>query len=161
MTDDSEKFVREVRRVLDEENQNLSGSTLNRLQRASNQALHSSNNKKAKIWGWSLAPIAGLILVAFLLRQPANFDQHKLDNISDWQIITSEESLEFFQEDIAFYEWVSEAMDNDSVHHRRNSSGVSSPFGFAKSGQRDANSGRITKEETTTQWRTPRVPRLI
>ncbi len=161
MTDDSEKFVREVRRVLDEENQNLSGSTLNRLQRASNQALHSSSNKKAKIWGWSLAPIAGLIFVAILLRQPANFNQHKMDSITDWQIITSEESFEFFQEDIAFYEWVSEAMGNDSVHYRRNSSGVSSPFSFAKSGKRDTNRGRITQEETTTQWRTPRVPRLI
>lgn len=122
MTEDPEKLLQNVRRVIDEQNTSLDGATLSRLNVARQRALMGREKKKARLWGWSLAPVAGTALLVFLLWQPVDIMQQTGDDVSDLQILTGEESLEFFQEDMAFYEWIEEVMENESVHNYDNDS---------------------------------------
>ena len=120
MNDDPEKLLKDVRRILDEQNRNLDGSTLSSLNRARQRALETRKNRRTRFWGWSLVPMTGAALLVLFLRQPTDFGHPSGDEISDLQILTSEESLEFFQEDMAFYEWIEEVMENESVHYDNN-----------------------------------------
>jgi len=117
MSEDHEKMLQDVRRVLDEQNHNLDSSTLSRLNRARQRALESRKKRRSNFWGWTLVPATATVLMVLLLRQPADFLQPANNEISDLQILTSEESLEFFQEDMAFYEWIEEVIENESVHN--------------------------------------------
>jgi hypothetical protein len=161
MTDDPEKLLKNVRRVLDEQSENLDGSTLSRLNGARQKALEGRKKRRARLWGWSLVPAAAATLMLLVLRQPSDFMQPAGDEISDLQILISEESLDFFQEDLAFYEWIEEVMEKESVHNdnnhtldHRNDFVVSTTF-FERGAEQSAD------RRTESGWRVFGVSRFI
>ncbi len=124
MKDDSDKFLEDVCRTLDTASEDLEGATLSRLNQARQRALtHRKLNNRKPSFGWRLVPVAGLLLLVVLVsRQPGSNLEPDLSAITDLQIITAEDSLDFYQEEIGFYEWLSEVMENENVHNGSGSS---------------------------------------
>lgn len=115
MNNDSEKLRQNIRRLLNEQNDNLDGATLSRLNQARQQALSSRRKRRSIFWGWTMVPAAFAVILVLLIRQPTNMLPPADEGIADLQILTSEDSLEFFQEDMAFYEWVYEITEEQNV----------------------------------------------
>lgn len=161
MTDDPEKLLQDVRRVLDEQNNNLDGSTLSSLNRARQRALQGRKKRRARFWGWSLMPAAGAVLMVLLLRQPTDIVLPSGEEISDLQILTSEESLEFFQEDMAFYEWIEEVMENESVHNNNNDTLDNISDNLVSTGNFERGTKHSASRRTESGWRVFGVSRFI
>ncbi len=160
MTEENEKFLRDVRQVLDDQNSALDGATLSRLNRSRQQALQKKSRPKSRLLGWTLVPAAGAALMVLLLRQPTSVGPPAGDEISDLQILTSEETLEFFQEDMAFYEWIDEILAAENADHHDGSGAVSADR-LVSSGSSGSRAESTTGAGSETGWRTSRVSRFI
>lgn len=111
-------LIEKIRRTLDDTIDQMDGATRSRLRQARQAALRSQSNP----WfhfsrRWLIAPAAGILAVAILsigllVREP----EPQIAEPTDWQIIITSESLEIYQEDIGFYEWLSEVLEKGRVH---------------------------------------------
>lgn len=105
-------LVEEAKRLLDQAEDDLDGATLSNLQRARNQALTKREprppwlRRPLILTGAAGSALATAMLAVFLVLRPAEQDMIDTNVMADLGIMTSEESLEFFEE-IDFYEWLS------------------------------------------------------
>jgi len=114
MNENNEKFIRDVRRLLDESVEDLDGATAARLNQARQRALEKRNRRRSRIFILGSIPAAGLALLLFLLFRPvAPIQQVIGPDPSDLHVLTSTEPLDFYQEDMEFYEWLTEVMENE------------------------------------------------
>ena len=160
MKKDSEKLRQDIQHLLNDQNDNLDGATLSRLNQARQQALSARRKRRSMFWGWSMVPAAFVIILVLLIRQPTNMLQPAEEGIADLQILTSEDSLEFFQEDMAFYEWVYEITEEQIVPDGRSDSGVDTSNTMVRASSRADGSGKSTGR-VSTGWRTPGVSWFI
>jgi len=114
MSDNKDKFNRDVRRILNESLEDFDGATLSRLNQARHRALAARSGRKTRLVLWGSIPAAGLVVLLLLLFQPlAPIPRVTEPDLSDLQIMTATESLDFYQEDMEFYEWMTEVLEND------------------------------------------------
>lgn len=112
MNEQDRKFVDSAKRLLEESVTDLDGATLAQLARARNRAL--AGRAERKRWlqrPWPVTGLAASVLVTAALVLLVMFGplrQDKVDEnlVADLGLLTSEESLEFFEE-IEFYQWLS------------------------------------------------------
>lgn len=122
-TDNPEKgnseavFLDQVRQELDRSCDRLDGQTLSRLNSIRHAAVEHGKNRQRFPGRAILAPFGGLVtacvlvvVVSLFYQQPEPPGQALPDNrtaIEDLDILTSAESLEFF-ENLEFYQWLEE-----------------------------------------------------
>jgi hypothetical protein len=70
------------------------------------------NKSWRPIWGSALMTASLLLIVLFNLPQNRQM-QITSPNFTELDILTTEESLEFYAEDIEFYEWLSEVLESE------------------------------------------------
>jgi len=117
MNEQEQRLVDAAKKLLDQSAAELDRDTLSRLARARKRALAASTahrtffRRPALPTGMavSLATAAAVALLAFF--GPLGRDAADQNLVADMGLLTSEESIEFF-EDIEFYEWLS-AVDGD------------------------------------------------
>lgn len=115
MSEQEEKFVRDARRVLDDSLGDIDGLTSARLTAVRLRALEQAKRKPRRWLLWGSLP-AGLVaaLLLFLLWPSAPLHQVTEPDPADLNILTASEPLEFYQEDMEFYQWVSEVLDHEN-----------------------------------------------
>lgn len=113
MSDDEQRFMKEAGDILRQADADLDATTLSRLARGRNAALGWASGRNRSRWG--ALSVAGLgatfacvAVAAFILLRPQGERSPGTDLVADIGLLTSEESVEFF-EDMEFYEWLSEA----------------------------------------------------
>lgn len=117
MNEQEQKLVDAAKRLLDQSAAELDRDTLSRLARARKRALAAPTGRRFFIrrpvlltgTAASLATAAAVVMLAFF--SPLGRDAADQNLVADMGLLTSEESIEFF-EDIEFYEWLS-AVDGD------------------------------------------------
>lgn len=114
MNDNNDKFTENIRNVLDQSLDDLDTGLKLKLSRLKYQALDSAAQKKSWRLVWGSVPLTAvlLLIVLFNLPQPRQI-QIASPDLSALNILTATESLDFYAEDIEFYEWLSEVMENE------------------------------------------------
>lgn len=114
MNDD--RLERGARRLLDESLGELDGETLERLRRSRLQALAAGEKKRRGRWLlWGVVPTLATALLLVLLWPKVGPIPNGIDpgqELPELSLLTLEEPLDFYQEEMEFYEWLSEVMDN-------------------------------------------------
>lgn len=153
MKDDSDKFLRDIRKTLNEQNDHLDGATLSRLNQARQRARTLAARRKRRItfWGWSVVPAAFAVIMVLLIRQPAEILPPAEAGIDDLQILSSEDALEFFQEDMAFYEWVYEITEIQTSPDNRGDTGAHADSSVALANSRGNSNAATTGGEFAGQ----------
>ena len=111
-----QEFVEAVKGALDESLESLDGQTLFRL----NQARTSAMASHGRSWNWRLLRLpAGAVLVASVVMMLGSFllvghsSQPPTLKFEELEIVSVAESPEFF-EDLDFYIWLAEEVENAS-----------------------------------------------
>ena len=114
MNDRNDKFEDNICRLLDQSVDDLGVDVELKLDRLKYQAMSSTTPKKSwrPIWGGALMTAALLLIVLMNLPQNRQI-QFASPNLTELDILTAKESLEFYAEDIEFYEWLSEVLENE------------------------------------------------
>jgi len=118
MNEQEQKMAAAAKKLLDESAAELDRETLSRLTRARKRALAAPTGRRAFFgrpvlltsMAASLATAAAVALLAFF--GPLGQDAVDQNFVADIGLLTSQESIEFF-EDIEFYEWLS-AVDEEA-----------------------------------------------
>ncbi|MCF6267848.1 MAG: hypothetical protein L3J57_15085 [Desulfuromusa sp.] len=115
MNDDNDKFTENVRSVLNQSLADLDTDTEFKLGRLKYRALDSAKQKKKGKFVWGAVPAAVVLSLVLLFNLPQNQQIHVASpDVFVLSILTAEEPLDFFAEDIEFYEWLSEVMEDES-----------------------------------------------
>lgn len=106
---DEDQFVHSAKRLLDESVTDLDGATLSRLARARNRALEKRTGWR-RLWrplpmAAMGAAMAAVVLVLIVAVRPGRENGPDTVLVADLELVTAEESVEFF-EDMEFYEWL-------------------------------------------------------
>ncbi len=114
MNDRDDKFEDNICRLLDQSVDDLGVDVELKLGRLKYRAMSSTASKKSwkPIWGGALMTAALLLIVLMNLPQNRQI-QFASPNFTELDILTAKESLEFYAEDIEFYEWLSEVLENE------------------------------------------------
>ncbi|MDA3903280.1 MAG: hypothetical protein PF441_07530 [Desulfuromusa sp.] len=114
MNDNNDKFTENIRSVLDQSLDDLDADLKVKLSRLKYRALDSAAQKKSWKLVWGSVPLTAvlLLIVLFNLPQPRQIQVASPD-LTTLNILTATESLDFYAEDIEFYEWLSEVMENE------------------------------------------------
>ena len=113
MNDDNNSFTKNICRVLDQSLGDLDAVTEKKLSRLKYRALDSAEQKKKRKLVWGTIPAAAILLLIVLFNIPQNQQIPVASpDIIELNILTAQESLDFYAEDIEFYEWLSEIMEN-------------------------------------------------
>ncbi len=114
MNDRSDKFTDNICSVLDRSLDDLDTTTKLKLSRLKYQALDTAIQKKSWNLAWGGVPMVVVLLLIVLWNQPQNQQmQVASPDLTALNILTAEESLDFYAEEIEFYEWLSEVMEKD------------------------------------------------
>ncbi|MCD6582973.1 MAG: hypothetical protein J7K90_14350 [Desulfuromusa sp.] len=114
MNDDKDNFTNNICRVLDQSLDTLDTVTENKVSQLKYRALDSTAQKKSWKLVWGTIPATAALLMIVLFNLPQNQQiQIASPDIIVLNILTAKESLDFYAEDIEFYEWLSEAMENE------------------------------------------------
>jgi len=114
MIEKDARLTENIRQVLDQSLDDLDGATVSRLTRARCLAVARRRAKPTRFFYWGSVPVAGLILLVLLLNWPAAPVQPVAAPVlSELSIFTAAEPLEFYQEEIEFYEWLSEVLETE------------------------------------------------
>lgn len=109
-----EKFENKVRKTLDQSLVDLDNGTLAEIRRLKYRAMDVVEHKKSRKPVWVIAPVLASLLFIVLLNMPQRGDnQFVTPGFTELNILTSAESLDFYDEDIEFYEWCSEVMASE------------------------------------------------
>jgi hypothetical protein len=114
MNDRDDKFEDNICRLLDQSVDDLGADVEFKLGRLKYRAMSSTAAKKSwrPIWGSAFMTAALLLIV--LINLPQNRQtQMASPSFTELDILTAKESLEFYAEDIEFYEWLSEVLENE------------------------------------------------
>lgn len=114
MNEENDRFEEKICRVLDHSLNDLDADTEYKLGRLKYRALSSAVSGKSRrpIWGSAFMAAALLLIVLFNLPQDRQVQLASPD-FTELDILTAKESLEFYAEDIEFYQWLSELMENE------------------------------------------------
>lgn len=115
MNNPEDKFTENICKVLDRSLDDLDSDTLTKIGQLKYRALDSAQRNKSRKLFWSAIPATCVaILLVFLLN---GLQQEPLRTVpTDFtalNILTAGDSLEFYTEDIEFYEWLSEVLENE------------------------------------------------
>jgi len=109
-----EKFENMVRKTMDQSLDDLDVGTLAEISRLKYRAMDAVEHKKPRKPAWVIAPVLASLLFIVLLNMPQRGDnQFVTPGFTELNILTSAESLDFYDEDIEFYEWCSEVMASE------------------------------------------------
>ncbi|OEU71354.1 MAG: hypothetical protein BA864_12145 [Desulfuromonadales bacterium C00003093] len=112
MSQKDAKLIENIRQVLDQSVEKLDSVTASRLTQARSQALESRQKKRFPLLYWGSLPAAGLLLLVLLFSWPGTtIPPVAVPEINELSILTSADPLDFYQEDIEFYEWLSEVIE--------------------------------------------------
>ena len=118
MMPDNDNLVRKIREVLDESLHDMDTHTLARLKRARQDALTRINQRPIYYpWlRWSLVPAT--ILVLILLMHPWGTRPFEPQiSVIDLALLRDADNIEFFSEELEFYQWLLEIDDNEKEDH--------------------------------------------
>ena len=106
------KLIENIRQVLDRSLDDLDPAIQSRLAQARHQAIKRPVARCPRWLYWGSVPVAGLLLLVMLLNWPAApIKPIAAPVFSELNVLTAPEPLEFYQEDIEFYEWLSEVLE--------------------------------------------------
>jgi hypothetical protein len=109
-----DRLIENIRQVLDQSLEELDAATQSQLTQARHQALARQQQKKLPFWIWGSAPVAALLLLVIVLSWPtAPLAPVAAPVFDELSILSATEPLEFYQEDIEFYEWLSEVLETE------------------------------------------------
>ena len=112
MNSKNDKFLDQIRQQLDQSIETLDPATSSRLTQARTSAVASGARRKYRFFYWGALPAAGLALLLLLVTRPGQVSHPlPLPELKTLSILTAAESLDFYQEELEFYEWLSETMD--------------------------------------------------
>ncbi len=118
MMHDNDNLVRKIREVLDQSLHDIDTITLARLKQARQVALAGRNQRPIYYpwlrWGLVPATIMALILV---MHPWGNGQPEPQIYVADLALLTSVDSLEFFSEELEFYQWLLEIDENEKEDH--------------------------------------------
>jgi hypothetical protein len=107
-----DRLIENIRQVLDHSLDDLDAATQSRLTQARHLAIDRQQGRKFRGWYWGSIPAAGLLLLALVLNWPSVPTQPDVaPELAELSILTAAEPLEFYQEEIEFYEWLSEVLE--------------------------------------------------
>lgn len=114
MSDKNSKFEENIRRVLDHSLDDLSADAEYKLSRLKYRALSPAVSVKNIRPVWGSVFMAATLLLIVLLNVPQDRQvQLTSPDFTELDILTAKESLEFYAEDIEFYQWLSEIMEKE------------------------------------------------
>ncbi|MEA3362410.1 MAG: hypothetical protein U9Q61_03980 [Thermodesulfobacteriota bacterium] len=114
MNDKSDKFTENIRSLLNQSLDDLDTDTEFKLGRLKHRALDSAKQKKKGKIVWGVIPATAVLLLVVLFNIPQNQQMNVASpDVFELNILTAEESLDFYAEDIEFYEWLSEVMEDE------------------------------------------------
>ncbi len=120
-----DRLIEDIRQVLDQSLEDLDGATCSRLTQARHRALGRQVCKRFS-WYWGVFPAAAMLVLVLLLNWPTvPLQTPAVPQLDVLNILTAAEPLEFYQEEIEFYEWLSEELKTD----KELSGGTSLPVG--------------------------------
>ena len=107
-----DKLIENIRQVLDQSIYDVDAATQSRFTQARHLAME--RQQKFRFIFWGSVPAAALLLLLLLLNWPsAPLVPVAVPQIDDLSIMTAAEPLEFYQEEIEFYEWLSEEFETE------------------------------------------------
>ncbi|WP_072905264.1 DUF3619 family protein [Malonomonas rubra] len=109
MIEKDDKLIEKIRQELDRSLETLGTKTCVRLAQARHQAITQPRKRSLPklYWGAVPAGVAMLLMLALNLPDLQKEASSELQ-LGDLSILTATEPLEFYQEEIEFYEWLSE-----------------------------------------------------
>jgi len=114
MSSKDDKFIEDIRQQLDQSLDELDVATRSRLTQARAVAVERGARRQYRLFYWAALPAAGLALALLLLNVPSLTGPQLLTpEITLLPMLTAAEPLDFYQEEIEFYEWLSEVMDTE------------------------------------------------
>lgn len=155
MMEKDDRLIENIRQVLDQSLEDLDGATRSRLTQARHLAVERQQVKTSRFFYWGSVPVAGLVLLVLLLNwQAAPLNPVAVPQVDDVGIFTASEPLEFYQEEIEFYEWLSEVLEAEKEVSDYGSSLPDVPVA-------DRCVDTRTRYVGTTESRNARLPRVI
>jgi hypothetical protein len=118
MTHDMDNLVRKIREVLDESLHDIDSNTLAQLKRARQHALTRKNQRPIYYpWvRWGIVPATALLLV--LLMNPWEIEQPEPKiSLADLALFADADNMDFFAEELEFYQWLLEIDENEKEDH--------------------------------------------
>lgn len=110
-----DRLIENIRQVLDRSLDDLDAATRSKLTQARHLALERRQRRKSRLLYWGSVPAAGLVLLVLLLNwQASPIVPVAAPEFGELSILTAVEPLEFYQEEIEFYEWLSEVLETES-----------------------------------------------
>jgi len=109
MMEKDDRLIEKIRQELDRSLDDLDAKTCARLSQARHQAMEKPQKRSLfwLFWGSVPAIAAALVVLALNLSDPQQIVP-PVPQPGDLSILTATEPLEFYQEEIEFYEWLSE-----------------------------------------------------
>jgi Protein of unknown function (DUF3619) len=115
MMEKNDRLIKNIRQVLDQSLDELDAVTQSKLSQARYLAIERQQQRKSRLLYWGAFPAVGLVLLVLLLNWPAApINQGHVPDFVELSILTSTEPLEFYQEEIEFYEWLSEVLEAEN-----------------------------------------------
>ena len=115
MTKIDEKFEHKIRNVMDQSLDDLDTGTLAEISRLKYRAMDAAEQQSSRKPVWVIAPVLVSLLFIVLLNIPQQGGNKLADPaLTELSILTGSESLDFYEEDIEFYEWCSEVMATEA-----------------------------------------------
>jgi hypothetical protein len=115
MTKIDGKFENKIRKVMDQSLDVLDTGTLAEISRLKYRAMDAAEQKRPRKPVWVIAPVLVSLLFIVLLNIPQQEGSKFADPaLTELSILTGSESLDFYEEDIEFYEWCSEVMATET-----------------------------------------------
>ena len=109
-----DRLIENIRQVLDQSLEDLDAATQSRLTQARHLAIDRQQSRSDRGWYWGSIPAAGLLLLMLVLNWPSVPSQPvATPELGELSILTAVEPLEFYQEEIEFYEWLSEVLETE------------------------------------------------
>lgn len=106
-----DRLIENIRLTLDQSLEDIDGATRSRLTQARHLAMERQARKR-HLWYWGALPVAATLLLVLLLNWPsAPLQPVAAPQLDVLNIMTAAEPLEFYQEEIEFYEWLSEKLE--------------------------------------------------
>jgi hypothetical protein len=118
MMHDNDDLVRKIREVLDESLGDIDTRTMARLKQARQGALTRRNQRPIYYpWlRWGLVPAT--ILVMILVMNPWEIEQPESQiDVADLALFSEADNIDFFAEELEFYQWLLEIDENEKKDH--------------------------------------------
>jgi len=115
MNDPNKTFDKNIRQVLNQSIEDLDLETAVKVGQLKYHALDTSRKRSSRlVWGAVPATVVALLLVFLLNGQQKNSLQQISSDITELSILTATDTLDFYAEEIEFYEWLSEVLENET-----------------------------------------------